>query len=277
MEQGEHLRRQSRPTILQLNYLRELERIGKKRGAIKVIAERCGVNTSTVSRYFRACTERGVLTETLEFTDEGKEWFERYWQLYGELNQFLKEIGGKEREAEETSERLVENVGIHMLELILLNHERQKMVFARKTQENRAIQNSFQKFERLRVGFCIYKMNRMRGRSRFSMAMQGFQSEAYIIQKESKSYLELKLKDMTANSRLNGEKMSGHLSSLKYNYDGTMTEVEIEGGVVLVPLDACKIHHWQGGEKLGCIPITVTCNVGRLHMPESTALLVFWA
>lgn len=277
MEQGEHLKRQSRPTILQLNYLKELEQIGKKRGALKVIAERCSVNTSTVSRYFTACTEKGILTESLEFTKEGREWFNRYWQLYGELIQYLKEIGGKESEAEEAADRLVENMGIHMLELILQNHERQKMVFDRKAQANRVMQCGFQKHEKLRVGFCIYKMNKKCNRSRFSMAMQGFESEAYIIRKEEKSCLELRLRDMTASSRLNGQKMSGHLSSLKYNHDGTMVAVEIEEGTVRIPLEACKIHHWQGGEDFGSILITVTCSVGRLHMPESTALLAFWA
>lgn len=277
MEQGEHLKRGSRPTVLQLKYLKELETIGKKRGALKVIAERCNVNRSTISRYFGACTQRGILTETLDFTEEGKAWFDRYWQLYTELIRYLQEIGGKESEAEEAAEKLVENMGIHMLELILLNHERQKMVYDRKTQGTALMENSLQKIDRLRVGFCIYRMNKKRGKNRFSMAMQGFEPEAYIIKKNAETYLELKLKDMTANSRLNGRQMSGHLSSLKYNDDGTLLAVEVKDGVVQIPLTACKIHHWQGGENFGSIPITVTCSVGRNHMPESTALLTFWA
>ena len=163
-----------------------------------------------------------------------------------------------------------------MLELILLNHERQKMIFDRKAQVGHAMQDNLQKLEKFRVGFCIYRMDKKSGRNRFSMAMQGFQEEAFITRKGTKNYLELRLKDMTASSRLDGRKMNGHLSSLKYDHDGTMVTVEIQEGIVPIPLEACRIHHWQGGEGFGSIAITVTCSVGRQHMPESTALLAFW-
>ena len=69
MEKGEHLKRQNRPTMLQLQYLQGLSRVEKKRGAQGSIAESYGVNRSTVNRYFKNCIERGILTETvmLEF------------------------------------------------------------------------------------------------------------------------------------------------------------------------------------------------------------------
>lgn len=72
MEKGEHLKRQNRPTMLQLQYLQRLSRVEKKRGAQGSIAESYGVNRSTVNRYFKNCIERGILTESLEFTAAGK-------------------------------------------------------------------------------------------------------------------------------------------------------------------------------------------------------------
>ena len=78
MEKGEHLKRQNRPTMLQLQYLQGLSRVEKKRGAQGSIAESYGVNRSTVNRYFKNCIERGILTESLEFTPVGEEWLERY-------------------------------------------------------------------------------------------------------------------------------------------------------------------------------------------------------
>ncbi len=68
MEKGEHLKRQNRPTMLQLQYLQGLSKVEKKRGAQGSIAEYYGVNRSTVNRYFKNCIERGILTESLEFT-----------------------------------------------------------------------------------------------------------------------------------------------------------------------------------------------------------------
>lgn len=43
MEKGEHLKRQNRPTMLQLQYLQGLSRVEKKRGAQGSIAESYGV------------------------------------------------------------------------------------------------------------------------------------------------------------------------------------------------------------------------------------------
>ena len=109
MEKGEHLRRQNRPSMLQLKYLQELKNVKKKRGAQRVIAERCGVNASTINRYFKACIEKGILEESLEFTEEGEAWFERYWNIYIELTKYLQEIGAKEEEARLTAEEMIEN------------------------------------------------------------------------------------------------------------------------------------------------------------------------
>ena len=93
MEKGEHLKRQNRPTMLQLQYLQRLSRVEKKRGAQGSIAESYGVNRSTVNRYFKNCIERGILTESLEFTAAGEEWLERYTKLYENLEKYLEENG----------------------------------------------------------------------------------------------------------------------------------------------------------------------------------------
>ena len=93
MEKGEHLKRQNRPTMLQLQYLQGLSRVEKKRGAQGSIAEYYGVNRSTVNRYFKNCIERGILTESLEFTPAGEEWLERYSNLYENLEKYLEENG----------------------------------------------------------------------------------------------------------------------------------------------------------------------------------------
>ena len=69
--------------------------------------------------------------------------------------------------------------------------------------------------------------------------------------------------------------MFGHLSSLKYEHDGTMVAVPIDENIVRLPLEAFKLHCWQGGENIGVIPITVTCSVGRQHMPEEYSSVSF--
>lgn len=277
MEKGEHLKRQNRPTMLQLKYLQGLSRVEKKRGAQGSIAEYYNVNRSTVNRFFKNCIERGILTEALEFTVEGQEWLDRYVRLYENLQKYLEEIGAKPEEIEETIDVMVEDIDIHMLELMINAHAEKKSVYKRKENElDQEIQNNLQKCERHPVVFRLYRMNKKPGQSRDSMAMRGFEETAEIVQDKGESYLELKVKDMSAHSRVSGETMVGKLKTLKYEHDEVLETVDIVNNIVRIPMEACKIHKWTGVGTMGVVPVTVTCSVGLVHMPESTALLYFW-
>lgn len=55
-----------------------------------------------------------------------------------------------------------------------------------------------------------------------------------------------------------------------------LVAAEISGNKLYIPLNAFKMHRWPGGEQIASISITVTGSVGRMHMPESTALLSVW-
>ena len=277
MEKGEHLKRQNRPTMLQLKYLQGLSRVEKKRGAQGSIAEYYNVNRSTVNRFFKNCIERGILTEALEFTVEGQEWLDRYVRLYENLQKYLEEIGARPEEIEETIDIMVEDIDIHMLELMINAHAEKKSVYKRKENElDQEIQNNLQKCERHPVVFRLYRMNKKPGQSRDSMAMRGFEETAEIVQDQGESYLELKVKDMSAHSRVSGETMVGKLKTLKYEHDEVLETADIVNNIVRIPMEACKIHKWTGVGTMGVVPVTVTCSVGLVHMPESTALLYFW-
>lgn len=277
MEKDEHLKRQNRPTMLQLKYLQGLSRVEKKRGAQGSIAEYYNVNRSTVNRFFKNCIERGILTEALEFTVEGQEWLDRYVRLYENLQKYLEEIGARPEEIEETIDVMVEDIDIHMLELMINAHAEKKSVYKRKENElDQETQNNLQKCERHPVVFRLYRMNKKPGQSRDSMAMRGFEETAEIVQDKGESYLELKVKDMSAHSRVSGETMVGKLKTLKYEHDEVLETADIVNNIVRIPMEACKIHKWTGVGTMGVVPVTVTCSVGLVHMPESTALLYFW-
>ena len=249
----------------------------KKRGAQGSIAEYYNVNRSTVNRFFKNCIERGILTEALEFTVEGQEWLDRYVRLYENLQKYLEEIGARPEEIEETIDVMVEDIDIHMLELMINAHAEKKSVYKRKENElDQETQNNLQKCERHPVVFRLYRMNKKPGQSRDSMAMRGFEETAEIVQDKGESYLELKVKDMSAHSRVSGETMVGKLKTLKYEHDEVLETADIVNNIVRIPMEACKIHKWTGVGTMGVVPVTVTCSVGLVHMPESTALLYFW-
>lgn len=278
MEMGDNLRRQSRPTMLQLQYLMELERAERMRGVQGLIAARCGVNASTVNRYFKACIEKGYLDEEYEFTEKGRVWLAHYKKILIRLERYLRDVLGRESEVQEAVKNLVENTDCYILEAMLSHYERQNTILTgRRSRLSEDLRDTLQQCGRHEVRFGVYRLEQQgRQGRRFSMAMRGFRQEAYVLAEEDGEYLELTLQDMTASSRVDGHVMTGRLSSLRYERDGQLVEAREENQKIRIPLSACKIYRGNGGQLKGVVPITVTCSVGRTHMPESTALLVFW-
>lgn len=278
MEKGENFRRKSRPTMQQLQYLIELEKVDKKRGIIAQIAENCGVNHASVSRYLKTCCENEILTKKYEFTEAGKAWFTSYKKLMAELAVYLRSIGIPENEIEENIKDMIENVGHHTLVSILGNVRKTRSTHTLEKKEmfsNNFLKEVLPSKIECAVYFMIYQLEGKRGIS-VSMADQGFEKPAILRQNRRGSWLQLTIRDMSAHSRVNGEKMTGHLETLKYEQRGMLIQAEIKNGVVRIPLGACSFHRRKNGEIKGMIPVAMTCSVGRTHMPESTALLVFW-
>ena len=72
MAKGDNWRRNDIPTMQMLKFLMELEKIDVKKGRGVAVAAACGAHHGSVSRYFKICREKGILTENLEFTGKGK-------------------------------------------------------------------------------------------------------------------------------------------------------------------------------------------------------------
>lgn len=277
MENNEQVKQQGRPSLLQIRYLIELERLGKKRGSVALIAEICGVSHGPVSRFFKSCCENGYLTEKYEFTEKGRQVLERYKKILKETEEYLKRIGVCEEDIPENIKNLIENVDSNVLGNI-----------ARSDRQMRKILNPERTGDMMpnflgdvlekgnwEVCFAILQMNRG-AEMELSMAHRGFERLAVIRHNNRGSWLELTICDMQANSRISGAAMVGHLSSLKYENKGKLCQADIKGGKVRIPLEACAFGRNSKGNIRGMIPITVTCSVGRAHMPESTAFLIFW-
>lgn len=72
MKTTEEVQQTGLPSLLQIRYLMELEKVGWKRGTVMEIAGKCGVSHPAVSRYLKSCCEKGILNEKYEFTTVGK-------------------------------------------------------------------------------------------------------------------------------------------------------------------------------------------------------------
>ena len=277
MEKGRHLKRKNQPTMTQIQYVLELDKLEKKKGAQGEVARICGVNASTVYRFFKSCMEQGYLDEELTFTKAGRAWIERYKNLIVRLEKYLTDIGGTEDSVKETTDSLLENVELYMLELMLKEYEQQKsVVICKKKQLNEDVIYNIRRYGNYQVKYGIYRLNRRPDTASLSMAMHGFEERAEFLWEEDVPYLVLKIRTLMAKSRLDGKERAGCLDMLRYEDNSRLIIARAEGERIYIPISACEIHYYQGGSIVGKVSITVTSSVGRQHMPESTALLIFW-
>ena len=264
-------------TLLQIRYLselHELNRQGKKKGAIRRVAEICGVAHPTVSRFFKSCVEKRYLTEEMEFTPYGSRMLDWHQRMQEEVKEFLARNGVKEG-AEDILRGLIENVNYNSLDELTKSSVKAlpKPEHSKEWEPIRDIREliSYGNYE---VAISIYRLGKS-GKLEISMADRGFEPIAMIRHSRRSSYLELTIREMRAMSGLNGQNLSGHLAALRYQYRDMLKAVEIRGGKIRIPLDACSYQPCGHGVMRGSVIILVDCSVGLQHMPESAARLTF--
>lgn len=278
MKQGEHMKRKDIPTLQQLYYLIALEEIGVDKGNITLVAERCGVNYSSVSRYLKTCQSKGYITNKNEFTKQGQLWLDGYKEILKQLPTYLESIGIAENAIEEEKKDLIENIDYYTLSSIVRNGMKKDSIETGRTtkeEENFEFLSNILEHGTRDVGFMLYRINDTR-KITVSMADKAFHKPASLTCNKRGKWLYLKLKSVHATSRVNGIAMKGQMESLRYEKQGILYEAQLKDDTVRIPLDAFQYTRRYSGEIRGGLLVMVTCNVGRIHMPESTALLSIW-
>lgn len=124
MATGDNLKRDGRPSLLQIRYLIELKKLQPvKRGFQVVIAERCHVSRPGINKSLKKAIEQGMITQYYTFTDYGEEWIKSYENLIGRLEKYLDDIDIPESEKEKHIRMMVEDMDPFLVESILSAHE----------------------------------------------------------------------------------------------------------------------------------------------------------
>lgn len=266
------------PTMRQIQYLTTLEEIGNRRGIIAEIARRCNVNNASVSRFLKSCSEDGLLDEDYCLTDKGTSWLEGYKNIIDRLNHYFENTGLNAEECYNAVRELVENVDISIISGMLKNRENPGKGNGTGVAGEGLTGEFLRKVLPARINtdisFMIYRINPDRPVP--SMADRGFLKPATLKHNSRGSNIILTMRELTAESRITGSLMRGQLDTLKYVHDGRLVKADMYGDRIKIPLSACHIEKSTGGELRGMIEIMITCSVGRIHMPESSAVLVFW-
>ena len=265
------------PSLLQITYLTTLEKTEKKRGCVGLIADICGVSHGPVSRFFKECVSCGYLTEQYEFTEAGIRALRMYKRILHDTRDYLERLGTSEEEMPEKLRQLVENVDYELLMSITRSDIKVKKDTTSMPEEESTAWLLEKVLEKgnYEVKIALLQVNR-NTKPRLSMAHRGFEHLAVIRHNNRGSWLELTIRPVHGISRIDGKDMTGWLSSLKYEKQGLLYEVDLRTDKVRIPLNACRFVRSSHGNIKGMIMITVTCSAGKAHMPESTALLTFW-
>lgn len=266
--------RDSRPTMQQLNYLFELDKMGGRRGAVMAIADICSVNHGSVSRFFKTCMEQGILREDYTFRDAGREWLNGCRTLIRELTRYLTDIGIPQRELSQNVRDMIEHLDYYTLYAMIKRHREILHPVPKQSRQADHYPGEVLPYGKYEVYFQLFCLQQLQ--NSISMADRGFIKPALLQKSKRGSYLLLTVREMRAHSRISGRSMNGRLESLKYEQDGVLRQADIRDDRLRIPLAAFRFCRRRGGEMEGFLRVTVTCNVGRVHMPESTAQLVFW-
>lgn len=267
-------------TLLQIRYLMELEKTGAKRGMVAEIAKNCGASHGPVSTFLKECIKNGYLTEGYQFTEFGKTALEAYKQIVKDTEDYLRRINVAPELREDTLRDMIGNLDYDVLRRIVHSDSGLQKEL-RRTEKNKGNPGHFLT-NVLEYGIydVLVDVRKVREdgeiRAKLSMADRGFRHVGRIRHNKRGSWLELEILDMYAGSQSSGQMMKGHLATLKYIKDGDMVPVEINGNKLEIRLDAFKFRMIPGEPVQGYLPITVTCSVGSMHMPESAAVLSFY-
>ena len=203
-----------RLTLLEMGFLTELEKLDRKRGAVELISKKFGFVHSKVSRFFKSCVERGLLTEELKFTEKGQRILEWNQALEKDIRNYLLRTGVT-RGINEMTKALFENVDYEILRVTIASYPKIEADVSMNHREVATDVRSIMSKGRHMVRIGLFQQSADR-KARRSMEESALGKYAWLVYNDEESYLELTFKEMTATSRLTGKMMTGRLTSLKY-------------------------------------------------------------
>lgn len=122
--------------------------------------------------------------------------------------------------------------------------------------------------------FIVYREKAKNGNN-ISMANNGFEHPCILSVHGGTGTLQLTATNLSANSGLTGVQMRGHISRLTYFKNGEYIAADQNGRGLFIPADVLlfqTIGSGIGQVLHGQVCMKMQCSVGKVHMPEGTAI-----
>jgi len=267
-------------TANQMKYLLTLVK-QKDRKLITGVAQIYGVNKSTVSRALSVCMDKGLLDHQYELTKYGKMYVDHYMNQYEQVYTWLYKHGISAEKAREDTFAMLESCSAETLQMIGQSGEFCKACAHFQEKGHRVSLAGSDLSEYVQQGeyqvpFVFHKENK-RGPEQISMANDAFFHPGKMIIKKNNSKLCLKLKRVKQQSLREKIKLEGKLRTMAYEFDGIVKEIFIDDDTAHIPLSALKFICIKDDHILqGYVRLKMTCTVGVIHMPESSAMLTVY-
>ena len=110
------------------------------------------------------------------------------------------------------------------------------------------------------------------------MANEGFEQPAILQVDNGVGVFRLKGKTMTAKSHLTGLEMAGKVESVRYKRGRNYVSCTRLEDVYSFPAEGVHFRNLMSGNRQvlhGAVRLSMRCDVGIAHMPESAAVVVF--
>ncbi len=266
-------------TATQMKYFMALAE--EKKQSLTQIAEKYKVNRSTVCRSLSALVDQGLLDEQYVLTSVGKQYLSEYKYKHEVITRWLMKNGIEEEDARRDTYKILEVCSEKTIRMLGQGGEFCKACsyFREKGHklviEGNEICNYIKRGE-YQIPFVFHK-DKKRSPDQISMANEAFYHPALLVITKNSGYLSLRSKQMEQSSLIDKINLAGKVNSIKYEYQNQIKEASVTETMAKIPLEALKFIYIKEDEILqGYANLTMTCSVGILHMPESTAILTVY-
>jgi Mn-dependent DtxR family transcriptional regulator len=266
-------------TATQMKYLVALSQ--QKKPSVSQIAIKYNVNRSTVCRSLTALIDQGLLNERYELTSVGKHYLTEYKYKHEIITGWLVKNGIGEETASQDTYKIMEVCSEQTIRMLGQGGEFCKACsYFRKRGHKLVIEGNelHQYINRgeYQVPFVFHK-DKKRTPEQISMANDAFYHPAILVITKDSGYLSLRTKQMEQKSLIDKLRLAGKVEKIKYEYQNQVKEAVISDTMVKLPIEALKFIYIKEDDILhGYVNLTMTCTVGVIHMPESTAILTIY-
>ncbi len=263
-------------TKIRMQILFCIERMEGEQVTAAKIAAGLGIAKSTVTRAIDYFQEQKLLEPyQISFTAYGREWIAKYSRYRREISEWLIEQGRMSpEEADEEAIHMILTLQDETIELIIgkQKDEKRECMFCDIDGFCEKCIDYLLEDGRYDISFTIYKDNSHKNMS-VSMANDGFYHPGVLEVTNGVGMIRLRSKRMVRPMPVGNGMLAGQVEKMSYLMNHRYEAAVADGSSWIFPTACMKFTYNKGeGILMGSASLKMSSSVGKMYMPESSAL-----